>query len=182
MPMVPSASSTIIQRPVPGTRPNTSRSSAAPGRPGDADGVRRDVDAERGHAALGQRDGEPPGPDPTSSVGPLHRSMSEASPGRAAASRRPQRRDAPVRVLDLGLRGWPGPSAGACPRSTPITQSSPSEETLVRYANQCQPGPSDRWPDRQPSPFRHRPYGVVTISSCLPTVSSLAELPCTGEQ
>jgi hypothetical protein len=31
------------------------------GRPGDAHGVRRDVDAEGGHAAFGQRHGEPPG-------------------------------------------------------------------------------------------------------------------------
>jgi hypothetical protein len=30
------------------------------GRPGDPHGVRRDVDAERGHAALGQRHGQPP--------------------------------------------------------------------------------------------------------------------------
>ncbi|HLN69369.1 MAG TPA: hypothetical protein VK280_19130 [Streptosporangiaceae bacterium] len=80
--MFPSASSTVIHRPVPGTRPNTSRSmTSAPDERArsTAYGVMSmpRVGMPRSARATVSR----PGPEPMSRVGPSQRSRSDLSPG-----------------------------------------------------------------------------------------------------
>ena len=149
-------------------------------RPGDTDGVRGDVDAERGHAALGQRHRQPPGSRPHVKRRPAapvdERGVPRPQPPPVVG---PQRRDAPVRVLDLGLRTSARPPgerlAVQCADHTEFPQRRESQSSTQPVFT-APVDPAGR--TAASSPFRHRPYGLVTISCCSLTAAWPAELPC----
>ena len=179
IPMFPSASRTVIHRPVPGTWPKTSRSRvSAPAAREMLDGVGRDVDAEGGDAALGQRDGQASGTRPDvkrRAVAAIH-DGDVARPHMQPVVHLERRRSA-VGMLYFrpcapgeGIFVKFADHAGLLPR-----QAAGRRPVFTRRT------PADAWIGAALL-NRHGPYGVVTDSFCFLVAPLRIALPCNRDQ
>ena len=129
MPMLPSMSSTVGQRPSPGR--SRTRCAAGPAAPGRGSARRRSRRCRRPSAATPRSvsaDTNRPGPQPTSSTGPMQRSSTVSSHGvgrRRASGRRRARRCVPsvgAQAERAGRRAAPARTARAhrSPSAPPV--------------------------------------------------------------